>query len=103
MQVHRSWYNQYYRNSGSEHPIHNHPCTTLTNIYFVELEDKSLRTILQHPTTGKEVVPKVNEGDILLFSSTVKHMSPRNYTSTRKTVVSFNVRFDTEVINEILY
>ena len=96
----RSWFNQYYSYSGANHHWHDHAqypthedFFQVANVYYVELEDKSLRTRLKHPITGKEVVPKVNEGDILLFSSTVKHMSPRNYTSTRKTVVSFNTEF----------
>ena len=41
-----SWFNQYYPNSGSEHWWHNHSPEDLTNIYFVELKDKSLRSIL---------------------------------------------------------
>ena len=88
-----SWFNQYYPNSGSEHWWHNHSPEDLTNIYFVELKDKSLRTILKHPKTGKEIVPKVKEGQMLTFDGRIQHMSPPNHTSTRKTVISFNIRF----------
>ena len=91
--VNASWFNQYYSDSGSEHYWQHHKPEHLTNIYFVELEDKSLRTILKHPATGKEIVPRVKEGQILVFDGKIEHMSPPNYTSTRKTVISFNIRF----------
>lgn len=88
-----SWFNQYYPTSGSEHDFHTHPDTKLANVYVVELEDKSLRTILKHPVTGKEIVPRVKEGQILIFDATIEHRSPKNYTSTRKTVIAFNTDF----------
>ena len=88
-----SWFNQYYPTSGSQHDFHTHPDNPLANVYVVELEDKSLRTILKHPVTGKEIVPRVKEGQILVFDATIEHRSPKNYTSTRKTVISFNTDF----------
>ena len=94
--VRRQWFNQYYKNSGSDHPYHNHSSeknfNDLTCIYYVELENKSLRTILKNPRTGKEVIPRAKEGQILIFDATILHKSPRNYTDTRKSVISFNIR-----------
>ena len=87
------WFNQYYPHSGSEHNYHDHIGCSLANIYYVELEDKSLRTILKHPKTGKEIVPRVKEGQILMFNGKIMHRSPQNYTNTTKTVVSFNIDF----------
>ena len=96
LEIIASWFNQYYKMSGSEHPFHNHAgeefSVDLVSVYYVELEDKSLRTILKHPRTGKEIVPRVKEGQILTFDSRVDHRSPRNYTDTRKTIISFNVQ-----------
>ena len=86
------WYNQYDPHSGTEHTWHSHNLS-LASIYYVELKDKSLRTILEHPKTGKEIVPRVKEGEILTFHPGIKHMSPPNYTDTRKTVIAFNVLF----------
>jgi hypothetical protein len=86
------WYNQYDPHSGTEHTWHSHNLS-LASIYYVELKDKSLRTILEHPKTGKEIVPRVNEGEILTFDPGIKHMSPPNYTDTRKTIIAFNVLF----------
>jgi hypothetical protein len=91
--VPQSWFNQYFRKSGSDHPFHDHPETNLVCVYFVELNDKSLRTVLIDPVTNKEVVPRVNEGDILIFPGNILHKSPRNYTDTRKTILSFNFKF----------
>ena len=99
-----SWFNQYYANSGSEHPWHHHAksicepyrknwCKDFTNIYYVELDDKSLTTILKDPETGEEIIPDVKEGQILTFAADILHKSPRNFTDSRKTVISFNVNF----------
>ena len=89
------WFNQYYANSGCEHAFHDHVSTScdLTNIYYVELSDRSLRTVLKHPTTGKEIISNVREGDIITFRSDILHKSPPNYTNTRKTAIAFNLKF----------
>ena len=92
-----TWFNQYEPNSGSEHPFHNHwkinEQNSLTSIYYVELEDNSLRTIVEDPKTHKEVDLKVKEGQILTFDATIPHRSPQNNTDTRKTVIAFNSIF----------
>ena len=99
-----SWFNQYYANSGSDHPWHHHAegkltpyvknhCKDFTNIYYVELDDKSLTTVLRVPDTEEEIIPDVKEGQILTFGADILHKSPRNFTNTRKTVISFNVEF----------
>ena len=99
-----SWFNQYYANSGSEHPWHHHAksvcepyrkgwCKDFTNIYYVELDDKSLTTILKDPETDEEIIPDVKEGQILSFATDILHKSPRNFTESRKTVISFNLIF----------
>ena len=65
----------------------------LASIYYVELPDESLITILKDPETGKEIIPDVKEGQILTFGADILHRSPRNFTDSRKTVISFNVEF----------
>ena len=91
------WFNQYDPNSGSNHIFHTHynelDQNDLAAIYYVELEDKSLRTILKHPKTGKEIIPRVKEGQILTFDARIPHMSHPNFSNSRKTVLSFNLRF----------
>ena len=93
LEIYGAWFNQYNPDTGSEHFWHFHEGKNLTNIYFIELKDKSLRTILKHPKTGKEIIPRVKEGQMLTFDGRIEHMSPPNHTLTRKTVVSFNINF----------
>ncbi len=92
-----SWFNQYNSNSGSEHPLHCHwggdTRNNLSSIYYVQLEDKALRTIVRHPVTHKEFFAPVKEGQILTFDATIWHRSPQNNTGTRKTIVAFNTNF----------
>ena len=104
-EVTESWFNQYIAEYGSEHPWHHHaeserkagqknPCINLASIYYVELPDESLITILKDPETGKEIIPDVKEGQILTFASDILHKSPRNLSNTRKTVIPFNIMFE---------
>ena len=104
-EVTESWFNQYIAESGSDHPWHHHsdgerkpgeknPSIHLANIYYVELPDKSLTTILKDTETGKEIIQDVKEGQILSFGADILHKSPRNLTTTRKTVIPFNIMFD---------
>ena len=104
-EVTESWFNQYIAESGSDHPWHHHadsarkageknPSIHLASIYYVELPDRSLTTILKGPETGEEIIPDVKEGQILTFASDILHKSPRNLTNNRKTVIPFNIMFD---------
>ena len=70
------------------------PSIHLASIYYVELPDRSLTTILKDPETGEEIIPDVKEGQILTFASDILHKSPRNLSNTRKTVIPFNIMFD---------
>jgi len=104
-EVTESWFNQYIAESGAEHPWHHHadservagqknPSIHLASIYYVELPDRSLTTILKDPETGEEIIPDVKEGQILTFASDILHKSPRNLSNNRKTVIPFNIMFD---------
>ena len=104
-EVTESWFNQYIAESGSEHPWHHHaeserkagqknPCINLASIYYVELPDESLITILKDPETGEEIIPDVKEGQILTFGADILHRAPRNFTDSRKTAIDFNIMFD---------
>ena len=93
LSVPNAWFNQYYPKSGSTHPFHIHEDADYIGIYFVELENPLLTTVLIDPITKKEVRPRINEGDMLICSGDITHMSPPNHTDSRKTVVSFNFQF----------
>tara|TARA_B100000686_G_scaffold320876_1_gene372992 strand:+ start:1461 stop:2009 length:549 start_codon:yes stop_codon:yes gene_type:complete len=92
-QIRQDWFNQYDPGTGSEHPFHVHTGGHINcaGIYYVELNDKSLVTILRESNSQLEVQPEVREGEILFFPSNVWHRSPPNNTRTRKTVVPFNI------------
>jgi hypothetical protein len=85
-----SWYNQYEPNSGSHHTLHNHKDSTIVGIYYVELKNNLLRTVLIDPISGKKITPRTHEGDLLIFKSNIFHESPKNFTNTRKTAIAFN-------------
>lgn len=91
----KTWFNQYYPNSGSDHPFHKHENCNLSNVYLIEMGDKNMRTVLQSPRTGREIIPNVKEGQILIFPSHILHKSPRNFTNKRKTIIAFNSKFTT--------
>lgn len=83
IKVTKVWFQQYVKND--LHQWHTHPGTNFTNIYFVELPDKSLSTqILGHKNL------EFNEGDLLTFPGYYFHRSPINLFEKRKTIISFN-------------
>ena len=89
----KCWFHQYYPHSGSNIGFHNHSGSDLAFIYYLELEDSSLRTIFINPEDYSEVIPDVVEGDLLCFNSNVWHCALPNDTNTRKSFISFNVNF----------
>ena len=83
IEISNSWFQQYTKNS--IHQWHAHQDSNLTNVYFVELPDKSLGTeILNHPNLN------LKEGDLLTFPAYYYHRSPINLSEKRKTIISFN-------------
>ena len=85
------WFQQYYKKSGSEHLIHKHDETYLTNIYFIELKDKSLSTNLLDMKNNSIIKTNANEGEIISFRGNIHHFSPPNFTNDSKTVMVFNM------------
>jgi hypothetical protein len=77
------WFQQYIKND--KHEWHTHPKTNFTNVYFVELPDKSLATEILN-----EKNLEINEGDLLTFPAFYYHRSPINMFDKRKTIISFN-------------
>jgi hypothetical protein len=77
------WFQQY--GKSHSHTWHTHPKSNFTNVYFVELPDKSLGTeILNHDGLD------LKEGDLLTFPAYYYHRSPVNTLDCRKTIISFN-------------
>lgn len=83
------WFQQYTKTG--EHGWHNHPYTTWSCVYYVELPDDAPRTKFRSFTDRKEFeIPNLKEGDILIFPGVFHHCSPPNNSESRKTVVVFN-------------
>lgn len=89
LRVNEIWFQQYYLNSG--HGWHSHSAN-FTNVYYLELNDSSPKTLLLNPLNRKEIIEiNVKEGDILSFPSFVLHKAPKNNSNKIKTIISYNV------------
>lgn len=86
------WFQQYKKDS--THHWHIHGCT-FTGVYYVHFNEKCIGTELIDPVSNKTIMPKVQEGDIIVFPSYVKHRAPPQITNTLKTIISFN--FDCDI------
>lgn len=81
------WIQQYYQNSA--HNWHDHPNSTYSAIYYVELDEESPGTLFK--INDDLFSPSVSEGDVLIFPSHIFHCSPKNKSKKRKTVIAFNL------------
>ena len=87
--LHDLWFQQYEHNSG--HGWHTHSAN-FTNVYYLELPDTAPPTRLVSPFDQTTVIEvDVKEGDMLVFPSFVIHKGPANVSSSRKTIISYNI------------
>jgi len=84
--IHNGWFQQYKKSD--THAWHTHGGSNFTNVYFIELPDKSLGT----EVLGFEKFD-LNEGDLFTFPAHFYHRSPINNLNKRKTIISFNCDF----------
>jgi hypothetical protein len=84
------WFQQY--TSNNNHDWHIHGLCHFTNVYFLELEDETIKTEIKD-LYGNIINYSATEGDILSFPSFLYHRSPTNNSKNRKTVISFNINF----------
>ena len=82
------WFQQYLKNDRHGWHIHG---DTFTGVYYLEFNSKSPSTEILEPITNKPINLKVKEGDIIIFPSFIIHRAIENQTSTRKTIISFNL------------
>ena len=61
-------------------------------VYYVELEDGAPPTVLQ--TDAGLLYPDVKEGQALIFPSVFYHTSPKNESSSTKTVIATNLNVE---------
>jgi hypothetical protein len=79
------WFQQY--EEGDYHKWHSHGNCMFSNVYYLDLPEKAVKT--SFILAGKEFEVPVKEGQILTFPSCFIHCSKPNKVGT-KTVVSFN-------------
>ena len=80
------WFQQY--QDTDYHNWHVHPTTLLSNVYYVELENKN-STVFYDNVTKQEYQFELEEGDLITFPSLLPHRSQVN-TNGRKTIISYN-------------
>jgi hypothetical protein len=83
------WFQQY--KNGDEHTWHFHGASMYNFVYYVEKPNGVPTTEMIIPMTGQIIQPKVEEGQILVFPSIMRHRSPPNPSDERKTIIAFNV------------
>ena len=85
-------------NEGQYHSVHNHGIGFISCCLYVEF-DKTVHKATKFyspfldPMTGfsQESIPEVDEGDILLFPSTLLHEATINTSNVKRTVMAFNI------------
>ena len=84
------WFQQYYHNS--KHQWHNHGNSNWSAVYYVQMPDDKIKTLLWD-YHGDKIVDDIElqEGDLFVFPSNVLHCSPPNFTNKVKTIISFNM------------
>ena len=83
------WFQQYHQNDF--HCFHTHERTSWNCVYYLEFEKNNPGTTFKSFFGGAEFTPEISEGEILMFPSCLRHTSLPNKSSSRKTVVAFNI------------
>ncbi len=71
------------------HLFHTHPRAHFTNVLFLQLPKKTLKTEIHLPDE-KIWVPEIDEGDMITFPAYLRHQSPINDSNEDKIIISFN-------------
>lgn len=88
--VEQLWFQQYQANDTHQWHIHG---DNYTGVYYLELPAGSPKTqIIDHSKSMYTV--DAQEGDVIIFPSFLVHCSPPVEQTLRKTIISFNFRFE---------
>lgn len=88
--INNFWYQQY--DESDYHNWHVHPSSLLSNVYFLQLENKN-STLFYDYVTQNKIKYDLKEGDLITFPAILPHKSEKNFTS-KKTIISFNTDID---------
>ena len=88
--INNYWFQTY--KEQDTHDWHFHFSSVWSCIYYVELDDDCPVTEFLNPMTNKVIeLPRVKEGDMIIFPAILEHRSPPNKSKTNKTIISFNL------------
>lgn len=86
-----TWFQQYEKEDF--HSWHRHPDTDWGLVYYLELPLDGPVTEFRNPLDSNEtILPKVKEGDFVLFPALLEHRSSENNSKARKTVIVTNFK-----------
>jgi hypothetical protein len=90
-EINELWFQQYIENNTHGWHIHGR---NFTGVYYLEFPENAPTTQLINPLDqSKLIIPKVKEGDIIIFPSYTIHRAPVIKHNLRKTIISFNLNF----------
>lgn len=102
------WYQKYYKNI--EHKTHCHGPTGWSSVIYVEFDPVVHASTMfyspyRQPWNGNidTFSPNINEGDMVLFPSSLLHEAPLNRSDTRRTVISYNIRGHVDFVKHTLF
>jgi|TARA_R110000824_G_scaffold9258_6_gene41513 hypothetical protein len=96
--ISNGWFQVYGKND--THTWHTHANSNYTNIYYISLPDKSVKTQVYDVVTKKIIDDfKVTEGQLLTLPANSIHTSPLNKTKNKKVIISFNSNFEDVDLN----
>ena len=102
------WYQKYY--NMVDHKAHCHGFTGWSSIIYVEFDPeihestRFFSPFRQPWDCDVEVFqPKVKEGDMILFPSSLLHEAPLNKSDTRRTIISYNIRGYVDYVKHSLF
>jgi len=90
------WFQQYKKDN--EHHWHNHCGANYSNVYYLEMPNKDMKTEFYNILTKKIITFNIQEGDLITFPAHILHRSKKIKNSQRKTIISFNSDFSDVIL-----
>ena len=90
--IYNAWY-QIYKKQDT-HSWHIHPDVNYTNVYYIDLPERKIKTQLYDIIDDKIIDEiEIKEGQLFTFPAHIIHRSPINTYDKTKTIISFNSNF----------